>query len=98
MYEKFAPTGRYIHFGVNCDDDRDYAKHRARQAGHYWRSIWNGSEGLADGTAQLWSVSSLPTFYVIDEKGTIRHKTLRGLVLEKAVEALLVNLSALDKD
>lgn len=98
MYEKFAITGRYAHFGVNCDDDQGYAKHRAHAAELYWRSIWNGPDGLAGGIAQLWNVSSMPTFYVIDEKGIIRHKTLRGLVLERSIEDLLVQLGALDKD
>jgi hypothetical protein len=39
-----------------------------------------------------WNVHSFPTIYVIDAKGAIRHKHIRGEELEKAVEKLLAEV------
>ena len=38
---------------------------------------------------KTWNVRFFPTIYVIDAKGVIRHKGLRGEELEKAVEKLV---------
>ena len=35
------------------------------------------------------NISFYPTIYVIDAKGTIRYKNIRGEELEKAIETLL---------
>lgn len=52
-----------------------------------WR---NAVEGSTDGPiANAWNVSGWPTIYVLDAKGVIRHKNLRGEQMDKAVEALL---------
>jgi thiol-disulfide isomerase/thioredoxin len=45
--------------------------------------------GTGPGLVRDWNVRYFPTIYVIDAKGVIRHKDLRGPELEKAVEALL---------
>jgi thiol-disulfide isomerase/thioredoxin len=51
-----------------------------------WTHWWNGCDGgiLAD-----WDVQGYPTIYVLDAKGVIRHKDLRGEKLEEAVNKLL---------
>jgi thiol-disulfide isomerase/thioredoxin len=51
-----------------------------------WTHWWNGAEG---GILEDWDVQYFPTIYVIDAKGTIRHKDLRGEQLEEAVNELL---------
>ena len=51
-----------------------------------WNHWWNGSSG---GILEDWDVQFFPTIYVIDAKGLIRHKNLRGEELEKAVNALI---------
>jgi thiol-disulfide isomerase/thioredoxin len=51
-----------------------------------WTHWWNGEEG---GIVEDWEVEHFPTVYVIDAKGIIRHKELRGEELEKAVNDLL---------
>jgi thiol-disulfide isomerase/thioredoxin len=51
-----------------------------------WTHWWNGDEG---GIVEDWEVEHFPTVYVIDAKGIIRHKELRGEELEKAVNDLL---------
>jgi thiol-disulfide isomerase/thioredoxin len=51
-----------------------------------WTHWWNGQQG---GILEDWDVQYFPTIYVIDAKGIIRHKDLRGKELEEAVEKLL---------
>ncbi len=51
-----------------------------------WTHWWNGQEG---GIMDSWDVKYFPTVYVLDSRGVIRHKDLRGDDLEKAVNALL---------
>ncbi len=51
-----------------------------------WTHWWNGAEG---GILEDWDVQFFPTIYVIDAKGVIRHKGLRGEKLEEAVNELL---------
>ena len=51
-----------------------------------WTHWWNGPNG---GIMESWDIEYFPTIYVIDAKGVIRHKDLRGEKLEKAVEDLL---------
>jgi thiol-disulfide isomerase/thioredoxin len=55
-----------------------------------WTHWWNGNEG---GIIDKWDVSAYPTIYVLDSRGVIRHTNLRGEALEKAVNALLTELT-----
>ncbi len=52
-----------------------------------WTHWWNG--GARGGAVEAYKVRFFPTVYVIDAKGVIRHKHLRGDDLEKAVEKML---------
>jgi thiol-disulfide isomerase/thioredoxin len=54
-----------------------------------WTHWWNGQEG---GIMDDWDVKHFPTIYVLDSRGVIRHKELRGEQLEKAVNALLAEM------
>ena len=51
-----------------------------------WTHWWNGGLG---GVLEDWDVRHLPTIYILDVQGVIRHKDLRDEELEKAVVALL---------
>jgi len=54
-----------------------------------WTHWYNGPEGKI--VAEL-NVSSLPTIYVLDAKGVIRYKDVRGKLLDQAVDVLLKEL------
>ena len=54
-----------------------------------WTHWWNGSDG---GIIAAWDVQGYPTIYVLDDKGTIRYKDLRGPELENAVNGLLAEM------
>jgi thiol-disulfide isomerase/thioredoxin len=56
-----------------------------------WTHWWNGARG---GILEEWDVHYFPTIYVIDAKGVIRFKDVRGEKLEKAVNELLEEAAA----
>src|ERR1041384_2608561 len=75
--------------GVNSDKDKiDYVE-QAKENGIVWRSFWNGPKGTAGPISAKWNVGSWPTIYVIDQKGVIRFKTVRGEKMDEAVDQLL---------
>lgn len=77
--------------GVNSDADKVALKAVIAKEGNAWRSFWNG--GSTDGPiSRQWNVSSWPTIYVLDAKGAIRFKNVRGDDLDAAVEKLLAEM------
>jgi peroxiredoxin len=73
--------------GVNSDP-KDRLRQAMKKENITWRSWWDG--GSTDGPiARAWNVSSWPTIYVIDAKGVIRNKNVRGKEMDKAVDELL---------
>jgi len=74
--------------GVNSDNDKDELKQAMQEERITWRSFWNG--GSTNGPiSRAWKVSSWPTIYVLDAKGVIRYKGVRGEAMDRAVDALL---------
>jgi thiol-disulfide isomerase/thioredoxin len=51
-----------------------------------WSHWWNGNSG---GVIDDWDIRYYPTIYVLDARGVIRYKDIRGEELEKAVNVLL---------
>lgn len=51
-----------------------------------WTHWWNGASG---GIVEDWNVEYFPTIYIIDHKGIIRYKDLRGDKMDEAVEKLV---------
>ena len=57
-----------------------------------WRSFWDG--GTTSGPiASKWNVRSWPTIYVLDHKGVIRYKNVRGEAMDQAVDRLLAEMA-----
>jgi len=78
--------------GVNSDK-----KERVRTAMEKnnitWRSFWDG--GSTGGPiASKWNVTGWPTIYIIDHKGKIRFKNVRGAAMDKAVDELLAEIKS----
>ncbi len=80
--------------GVNSDRDREALKKTLVDKNLTWRSWWNGPEGpgTKGGIAEQWNVKGWPTTYVIDAKGIIRYKNVRGEALDTAIETLLAEV------
>jgi hypothetical protein len=78
--------------GVNSDVELDRVKPEMTKAGVTWRSFWNGPKGPSGPIAAAWGVTSWPTIVVLDSRGMVRYRNIRGSELERAVEALLGEL------
>jgi hypothetical protein len=77
--------------GVNSDRDREELKQVLKKEQITWRSWWNG--GSTGGPiSQAWQVQGWPTIYVIDARGVIRYKNVRGDGMDQAVDTLLKEL------
>jgi|SRR6478736_4182364 len=77
--------------GVNSDDDREQLKKVLVEKKLTWRSFWNG--GSPGGPiARQWKVSSWPSIFVIDDKGVIRYRQVRGHDMDAAVDKLLAEV------
>jgi hypothetical protein len=74
--------------GVNSDADRDALRKVMEKEQISWRSFWDGGDTNGP-IARKWNVESWPTVYVLDGKGVIRFKNVRGEKLDEAVDALL---------
>ncbi len=72
---------------ISADEEKETLTNFLAKEKMPWTHWWSGSSG---GILEDWDVQYYPTIYVIDAKGIIRHKDLRGAELEKAVEELLV--------
>ena len=73
--------------GINSDP-----KERLRQAmkreNITWRSWWDGGNTRGP-IAKAWNVKGWPTIYVLDHKGVIRYREVRGKRMDEAVDTLL---------
>jgi thiol-disulfide isomerase/thioredoxin len=71
---------------ISADAKKDTLKAFLEKEKMPWTHWWNGQTG---GFLQEWNVQHFPTIYVLDSKGVIRYKEIRGAELEEAVEKLL---------
>ena len=77
--------------GINSDP-KDRLRSAMEENNITWRSFWDG--GSTGGPiATKWNVSGWPTIYVVDAKGVIRFKNVRGEAMDEAVDALLAEIS-----
>jgi hypothetical protein len=83
--------------GINSDRDRNALKKTMEDEKITWRSWFDG--GSTGGPiATAWNVHSWPTIYVLDPKGVIRFKNVRGEAMDKAVDTLLAEMPGGKKD
>ena len=74
--------------GINSDSNINELKEVLKKEKITWRSFWN--EGSTNGPiAKAWNVHAWPTIYVLDAKGVIRSKNVRGEKLDEAVDELI---------
>jgi thiol-disulfide isomerase/thioredoxin len=84
----------FVLVGVNGDETRDKAKEVMAKEKMTWPSFWNGPRDDEKAISRAWNVRGWPTVYVLDAKGVIRYKGVRGKELDKAVDGLLKELDA----
>lgn len=77
--------------GVNSDANRDTLKKVLVEKQLTWRSFWNG--GSTNGPiSKAWKVSGWPSIWVIDHKGVIKYRNVRGEKMDQAVDTLLAEM------
>jgi thiol-disulfide isomerase/thioredoxin len=70
---------------ISGDEKKETLQEFLKKTEMPWTHWWEGRGGLMED----WDIQYFPTIYVLDAKGVIRHKDLRGEKLEEAVNDLL---------
>ena len=85
-YKKFKSKGFEI-VSVSVDDSTEDWIQAVKDNGMNWVQLWNGSdEDLANSPAMQYSVTAIPSTFLIDADGTIIGRNLRDKELEDALE------------
>ncbi|MBI1901200.1 MAG: TlpA family protein disulfide reductase [Planctomycetia bacterium] len=71
---------------ISVDEDRETVAEFLKNEAMPWTHWHNGTKGSIIADLNVWSY---PTIYVLDAKGVIRSKDVRGKLLDQAVDALL---------
>ncbi len=87
VYDKYNKKGFEI-VGISLDRSRESLDKYIAQNNIRWPQYFDGKYWNND-IATDYGVKSIPATYLIDRKGKIRYKSLRGRQLEKAVEELI---------
>jgi len=74
--------------GINSDKDLEALQAVLKKQNITWRSFWNGGSTRGP-ISTAWNVRGWPTIYVLDHKGVIRYKNVRGEEMDAAVDTLL---------
>src|ERR1700730_13210234 len=80
----------FAFISISTDANKETLKEFLKKESMPWTHWWNGAE---QGMVEDWNVQYVPTIYVLDSKGIIRHKDRDGEFpakeLDEAVKALL---------
>jgi len=87
VYKKYNKKGFEI-VGISLDRSRGDLDRYIEQNKIPWPQYFDGKYWQNE-VAVIYGISSVPATYLIDKKGKIRYKSLRGAQLERAVKELL---------
>ena len=88
MVEKFKDKP-FALISISADDEKKELTDFIAKEPMPWVHWWEGPDASL---IKTWNVRFFPTIYVIDAKGVIRHKHIRGEELEKAVAKLVAEV------
>ncbi|MBN2185688.1 MAG: redoxin domain-containing protein [Candidatus Krumholzibacteriota bacterium] len=74
--------------GISMDESREKFDNYIKEQKIEWRQVFDGKGWKAE-LGRLYAVSSIPSTLILDRKGIIRYKNLRGNELGEAVKILL---------
>ncbi len=77
----------FVLISLSADDKKETLTNFIEKEPMPWVHWWNG--GAQGGAVEAYRVRFYPTIYVLDDKGVIRYKHVRGELMDKAVEELL---------
>ncbi|MCX5753321.1 MAG: thioredoxin-like domain-containing protein [Candidatus Krumholzibacteria bacterium] len=87
-YEELHKKGFEI-IGVSLDNDREkFTGYLRENPKMEWPQLYDGKYWMSE-YAQLYAVNSIPAAFLVDRKGIIRFKNVRGEALREAVMKLL---------
>ncbi len=77
----------FVFISLSADDEKETLVKFLEKEPMPWTHWWNG--GAKGGPVEEYKVRFFPTIYVLDDKGVIRSKHVRGEAMDKVVEELL---------
>ena len=80
--------------GLSIDDEVKTLKDFLAKEKLPWAHWWAGPGGAESSFVQDWDIRGIPAIFVLDGKGMLRYRNIRGDELEKAVNALLTEAEA----
>ena len=86
-------SGKFAIVGINSDDSRETLLGAMKDNDLTWSSFFDGG-GTGGPIATKWGVRGWPTIYVLDHKGVIRAKGVRGPALEKWIDDLVEEMQS----
>ena len=87
IYNDFNKKGFFI-ISICLDSDKNALERHLKDFNPPWPIVFSG-KGFEDNIAQLYGVKDLPSVWVVDRKGYLRHLFLRGKELRDAVKDLV---------
>ncbi len=81
----------FVFLGVNMDDNKETLKKTQEKHEISWRSFFDGRTGPI---GETWNIQTIPAIFVLDAKGVIRYKGVRGNAMDQAVETLLKEMGS----
>lgn len=79
---------RFVALSVNTDREKKTLEESIRKGEITWRCWWDGSGGEGP-ISKSWHIEGFPDIFVLDAKGVIRFRGLRGEALDQAIDSLL---------
>jgi peroxiredoxin len=87
LYDKYHPKGFQI-LGVSLDRNAEAAKDFVKKHGIKWPVVFEKPGGWKNPVAQLYNIRSIPSTYLLDEKGNVLAIGIRGEELADTLEKL----------
>jgi thiol-disulfide isomerase/thioredoxin len=81
----------FVLVSISADDKVETLKEFIAKEPMPWTHWFNGAQG---GIVEAWNVQFFPTIYVLDAKGVIRYKGVRGKQMDEAVETLVKEIES----
>jgi thiol-disulfide isomerase/thioredoxin len=81
----------FVLVSISADDQKQTVTEFLKKEPMPWTHWWNGA------IIEDWNVEYFPTIYVLDAKGVIRYKDVRGEEMDKAVDTLLKEMEGAAK-
>jgi alkyl hydroperoxide reductase subunit AhpC len=87
VYKKYREKGFDV-LGVSLDNNADHWNQAIQSDGLEWNHISN-LQRFQDPIARLYNINAIPAAFLLDDKGVIVARDLRGPALEEKVSELL---------